>query len=324
MREDLKKKYDELLKKQKRKDKDERTREELLADMERARRCMRSKAKYVVKFPSIADAVEEVGAIQDRFKYRHWYPHELWRMDERFVGRKFSNWKELEIACNSDWEDGLAFYDDLRSQLDHHVINPPTSIQRTARWSEDDGDEVDLDRLRRGQPYWRASHRDHRPGPLSVTIVIDTAADKDVESIKLLWKGAAVACLTEILEKAGYRVEIWSICSMMGIFPKYDAAQISAVRIKSGMDMLNPSSLINSVSGWFFRTILFGSMFLIEDEHVPKDEPRCKHMGWCDSTPPLEIAKRLTEDEKVFVCGKKVDSDWSAKNWIQNSIDSIK
>ena len=182
-------------------------------------------------------------------------------LDRSFVGRRFKAVAEAGDALNATWSDGLAILDRMRDELAGAALPQPRSRRRCLRWDEATGDELDYDRLRSGQAWWRTSRRDVVNGPASRTIVVDVGANCHVDAEDILWRGAAAIVLTEILEAAGYRVELWAAWKTSSCYHNGDGALVAA-QLKGTADPLDPSTLVNAVSGWFFRTAFFQAVCL--------------------------------------------------------------
>jgi hypothetical protein len=90
-------------------------------------------------------------------------------------------------------------------------IPPAKSVRRRLRWS-DDGDEVSKDRLNGGQvdSCWRTTRRELSEASEVVTLETNWGGPCNVTAEQLFWQGAAAACLTDVLEEAGYRVEVYA------------------------------------------------------------------------------------------------------------------
>jgi hypothetical protein len=180
--------------------------------------------------------------------------------DVSFTGRNLHNWAGVKRANRSAWADGLEVLERMLRDLDEAPIDRPKSRRRRTRFNEDNGDEVDYDRLRSGQPFWRTSRREFARGPATVTVLVDVGANCNVNHEDILWRGAAAIALAKRLEAAGYRVELWSICLSEYLWARgrsMDTAVMNAVCLKRPSDPLDESTLISAVSGWFFRTAHF-------------------------------------------------------------------
>ena len=122
-----------------------------------------------------------------------------------FVGRDFHKQADAEQACREPWGEGIDIVDSMIAELGG-TIATPKSRKRRVRFDEFGGYEVDMDRLRSGQPYWRATHRENRRAPTTIDVFADLSASAYRDSDTLLWRGAIAIVLTHKLEQAGYRV----------------------------------------------------------------------------------------------------------------------
>lgn len=241
----------------------------------------------MISFDSVAEMVEEAA----RGAQKH--PNTITSLGNFYlVGRHFKIFDDVATASNKVWKKGMARYDAMMAELQSEHIKPPVSIRRTARWSEDEGDDLSIDRLRSGAPFWRTTKREHRPGPVNVTIVTDVNASCGILTAHILWRGAAAICLTNLLESAGYRVELWVADRSADVFVEsFDYCLITCL-LKACNAPVDPSSLINAVSGWFFRSAFFASLGLF-GMNVQNN------LG---STRPLAPAvKNITPDSKVII-----------------------
>lgn len=182
------------------------------------------------------------------------------RLDEYFVGRSFSNFADVEKAATSAWDHGISVVEKMLADLEDSVIAKPKSRRRRTRFSQDDGDELDYDRLRSGQDYWRTSRRQNVTGPGSITVLVNVSANAGTDHEDILWRGAAAIALTKMLEEAGYRVELWCMENSVRSFTD-GTHNLCAVNLKRTSDPLDVSTLVSAVSGWFFRTMFFKDLY---------------------------------------------------------------
>jgi hypothetical protein len=117
---------------------------------------------------------------------------------------------EARALLKEGWPKGARRLKALAERLAAE-IPPAKSIRRRLRWS-DDGDEVSKDRLNGGfvDFCWRASKRELVASPEVVTVETNWGGTARRSAEELFWQGAAAACLTDILEQAGYRVELYA------------------------------------------------------------------------------------------------------------------
>jgi len=187
-----------------------------------------------------------------------------------FTGREdLGSWDDIKAKVNQAWPDGLETVEGMIRELGTVSLPRPQSRQRRKRWSEDDGDEVDNDRLRSGQEFWRKSERQVTTGSPTVAIVVNIAALGLVDARDILWRGAAAAVLANFLQEAGYQVEFWAVRYSRDAYQdKSDTFQ--AVCLKRAGQPLDLATLVNGVSGWFLRTVIYQEMHA--ETHSQPDE----------------------------------------------------
>jgi hypothetical protein len=204
----------------------------------------------------IADSMEDFMGWVKQVPDRDVRPHT--RLDdENFVGRTFDSWGAVYAALHTAWEHGIGVLDRMLGDLDDASVPKPISRKRRPRFREDDGDELDYDRLRSGQDAWRTTRRASTRGPQTVTVLCDIAASCRRNHDDILWRGAAAIALTHRLEEAGYRVELWAVDGTRELWNKGTIAGVFAVCLKRASDPIDRSTLISAVSGWAYRTFWF-------------------------------------------------------------------
>jgi len=184
------------------------------------------------------------------------FRHEITR--SHFVGRPFSTWDDVTKAVGEPWEAGLKMLDKVRDQLSSVELPRPKNIRRQPCWSDEAGDELDLDRYRAREPFWRTSHRARATAPRVVTMAVNIAASCAMSSLAIAWRGATACMMADILEAQGYRVEILAACIMSGVW-RNGNSNLQGTWIKKVDERCDIADLINALSGWYFRTVLFGS-----------------------------------------------------------------
>lgn len=262
----------------------------------------------------LANAVKAVDPLirQGGSRSSNWYPRGQFNS---FVGETFRDWNHVQSQTESYWPKGMEVYSRMVDKLRDIELPRPKSLKRELIWRDDDGFDLDLDRLQRDQPYWRATRRQHRPGPMSFTMVTDITTSGSYNTMDVLWRGAASVVLTEILERAGYRVELWVAQHCINSYPSITGrCQCTAVRLKRGSDPLDQSSLINATSGWAYRTLFFGA-YWIGGVHPTQ--------GLGTVADIKQIVPALTTDEQVCVVDRIYD-ERAAIQFIQTQINKLK
>ena len=120
------------------------------------------------------------------------------------------NWKEVAAILKKGWPEGADRLRALTAKLSSQVPQAK-SIRRKLTWA-DAGDEICRDRLQSGQldSCWRTMRRSLYVGPHTVAIETTWGGHYGQTAEELFWQGAAAAVMTDILEEAGYRVEVYA------------------------------------------------------------------------------------------------------------------
>jgi len=234
--------------------------------------------------------------------------------DSSFTGRDVNSMEHAAKLSNEAWDEGIKTAQRFIDKLSDAAILAPVNIRRRSSWSEDGGDEVDLDRLRSGQAYWRTTSRQHRPGPVSKTIITDLTAGGNVDPVDVAWRSAAAICLTYLLEAAGYRVELWAVNCSQDSYTNGNGFSCS-VKIKDLTQPVDLSSIANSCSCWFYRSLMFSSRML-NSKATP--ENGCGSPRKIDA----ELVEFITSDAAAIVC-KGIWSEYAAIEWIKDELTKI-
>ena len=229
--------------------------------------------------------------------------------------KPFTGWDGkggLTTQINSAWPKGMAKVESMLKELRGAVTQKPRSRRRRRSWSADTGDDICLERLRAGrEEFWRHTERKNTDAPTTVTVIVNVAANSDKESTEILWRGAAAICLTELLQEAGYNVELWVAYKAGNVFTN-GTDSLVGIRAKEASHPANRSALVNAVSGWFFRTIGFGSEQLADKKLKLTARSSLGHA----STVRDEDRERITPDTAAVV----VDGAWS----LERAIDTVR
>ena len=235
-----------------------------------------------------------------------------------FVGRTWSDWQGVERDCQTAWTDGADIVTQLRDSLDLADLPRPVSRRRTLRWREDDGDELDRDRLYAGASPWRATMRESRHGPQFVQVVTDVCTGCNVEHNDILWRGAAAVALTDILESAGYRVELVAAKYVTCAYDDTRRGLAAAVTLKRPGDPLDIATLAAAVSGWAYRTVWFAA--------YPYCQPHSIN-GGLGTVQPLAAALPALIGEPAPNCSRivchGVFSAAAALRWLRDALASV-
>ena len=213
---------------------------------------------------TVADSVKELtDAVAAKTKNKDRRVAEL---SESFLGRFFKDIGQACDAATQPWEDGIRMVADMTSELRKTVKLPkPVSLKRQKMWSSEDGDEIDFDRLRAGEDFYRTTKKKNSVKTKQLTVFIDTCANARRKAASLLWRGIAAITIARLLEDAGYRVAIMTYASATRGFESGKGHSV-IVCVKKMQDRINIGTLASAVSGWFFRSVGFESYNLIPRE----------------------------------------------------------
>lgn len=229
-----------------------------------------------------------------------------------FIGRAFQSWKQVDREASAAWPDGLAAVGKMLDEIGRDCLPPPKSRQRRACWRDDDGDEIDRDRLLSGAAPWRTTRRESRTGPQTLAIVASVTTPGSVDWREILWRGAACVALADLLENAGYRVELYAGDRTTQTYSSGNG-QAQMVRLKEAGDPLDPATLTAAMSGWAYRTVWFASAYIPD---------RAKsHLGNCASIVPALPA--LLGDLPIVAVAEQLWSHADSVRWIRAALAKI-
>lgn len=183
------------------------------------------------------------------------------------------------------------------------------SVRRRAEWC-DQGDMIDMDRVRAGQldVAWRRTRRAYAGNPPRVVLAVDSIAQGGKDAEEMFWQGAAAAALADALIAAGYSVKCISA------FRGSDGCNMDVQVVVKDYDA--PWSLSDAASSLalpgFFRAI--GHMW-----QVAHSLAKPSHYGmsvWNVSMEQIDAP----EAQYIFLAPQDLSSLATAKAWIESAI----
>lgn len=211
---------------------------------------------HVLRFDSVVEVFETARRINEGV------PSPFRRPQSRVAGAEFSSWEGFRKALFSPWSGALEAYGRVTVAVAERAdMADPLDITRKARWDELEG-EVDVDRAMHGDPdCLRRVARVHRPKAQNVVLYcnVDTTANTSHES--LFWKAAAMCAAVDLLENAGYCVEVWAYSRANSVYknPEMHRSFI-CWRLKEAGNVFDPVAVVNGLSVWFLMNAVYGSM----------------------------------------------------------------
>ena len=215
--------------------------------------------------PMVDDAIEAHKKMARSNDSNHRTRAESGYSDADWLGREFFSWAEVFAAVGGVWEEGMRSVEKMLEKIRDVGTPEPVSRKRRQVLSEQTG-EVDVDRAMAGEyDYMRTHRRESSKGSQNLSIVCNVGGLSNVTSQEMWWRAAAIIAVIDVLESAGFSVELWAWNRAEWTYPnKRDSDVMQAVRIKECGEMLDLNLVVNALSTWFFRTINLTS------RHIPE------------------------------------------------------
>lgn len=167
---------------------------------------------------------------------------------------RVSSWEQLATAVNSVWTEGLDRVREMAAELSRCSLPEPTTVRRTRRWSENDG-ELDVDRVLGGEPaFFRESYRTRRVGCTTITVLCQVGASSGTTNDQLLWRGTATVATVDLLEAAGYSCDVWAWNLADRALLSKNHRVFTATRLKEAGEPVDIDRLAKGMSPWLYRT----------------------------------------------------------------------
>jgi hypothetical protein len=244
--------------------------------------------------------------VEDYLNPTHWNKN---NPSSDWVGRGgLKNYEDYCRATKNPWEEGIATMNRFINRLKNVEIPRLKDRQRRCKFNEFEGDEIDYDRLYSGQSFFRKAERETVAGPSSVTIVIDTTTESFRRSQDILWRGASAVALATILEAKGIRTEIWVVNGSQ-LYRENNDAVMTACCLKRTSDTLDTSTLVNTISGWCYRSCVFAMLRTIAYDNGFNPKPSLGHI----EPPTLRDLEKVTPDQAVIYSSGVFNFDAACK-----------
>lgn len=205
------------------------------------------------KFDSVFEFYNSAVQLEDTGNKELFEKH-MERNNPDFIGLP----KEKILNSKFSYKEGLQ---ELRNISDIDNLALGGSSFKT-KWSDFDGDDMDMERLMEGSPFLLMKRRQFgtKKGGKFVTLKVVVSENCFVEAEEMLWKTYTAAKVSDKLEKEGYRLKIIAVVNTtdVGTFKgKYVSGYKVEVTLKEFSSPLNLPLLITCISPWFFRRWVF-------------------------------------------------------------------
>jgi hypothetical protein len=197
---------------------------------------------------------------------KHWEPqYGGWGPDrQHFTGRLLAGLSDAIGKVMQPFPEGETMLQHARESLNEVTASlKAEAITRRPRFSENDGDDFDLDRWTNRDPdFWVDYTRVRKSGPGGNRIV-DIVADFTTVWYRVpeqvAWRGAAAIVLADILEGAGYRCRI--TFQWVALEHYVDSGNAWAqVVVKQPQDPVDFATLAAVNSPWCYRSLGFAAL----------------------------------------------------------------
>ena len=160
-----------------------------------------------------------------------------------------------ERLADRGWGDGVTRVRALAREL-RNAVPEAEDIGPMFKFCEE-GDEIDVHRLWDGDDnMWYGRDTGRRPAPRVVKLVAPHGGNCGLDNDELFWIGATTVVLTDLLEKAGYRVRITCYNAASHRTPAWE--NITETLIKESDEHLPMAHIATAMSlAGYFRTVGF-------------------------------------------------------------------
>ncbi len=226
--------------------------------------------------------------------------------------------EDCERLADRGWSDGVTQVRALAREL-RNAVPEAESIGPMFKFCEE-GDEIDMHRLWDGDDnMWYGMDTGRKPAPRIITLVAPHGGHCGLNNDQLFWIGASTVVLTDLLEKAGYRVRIKCYASA----DHSSHTSITETLIKESDEHLPMAHIATAMSlAGYFRTVGFrwkangprdpGSgygcpSYIESDRHLRKHAER---IGLVDSATVLvhEVRDREACEKEIKRLIKTIES----------------
>lgn len=208
---------------------------------------------------------------------------------------------EESSAWRWSWPDGVK----MLSRLPGFTV-PRAKSARARRWSEIDGDEMNMERYREGRAFMRQRYKPRCgvKGGRVLKVRINIGENCQCPASAMLWKAYAAGRLVEELENNGVRCEVVIEQFASGYASNGASWRFSCV-VKRPEDPLNLAAIVASCAPWFMRRWVLSIV-----SRFPGAERYCS-MGRSGCLPPCEDSITIDHGDCL--------SEREAKSWLESA-----
>lgn len=259
-----------------------------------------------IKFDNIFDFYKETDILTSWRRIND--PGDDWESHVRSENKRFRGLDNKEILASMySYKEGLDKLKEIELEFNQG------SNRKVYKWSDQDGDEMALDRLYDSQAFLqqRVNTNGDRNGKF-VNLHISVGENCHVTYSQMLYRSYLSIQIADYLENNGYRVAIFVYSDVRSI-GNYNGKKIDnlnvSIQIKKPEEPLNKGLLLNCVSPWMFRYWMFklwhakfytnwGLGSAISPDYKTTKSDIYLETGQCLSKP--DVDKKLKQLKKLF------------------------
>lgn len=191
----------------------------------------------------------------------------------------------VERLWREGWPEGVAR---AREAIGSLTVGPIRSWARERRRS-DEGDELDIDRVYRGDldTAWERRIRVSTQGRTSfdpVRVWVSIGASFKVPAEHMFWRGAGAVLLCEALQAAQIPCELWAFSHATRVYEN-GADRFEAVLLKSASDSVNVERLVLA-TGLAGSRRLYGFLSILSHDSIA-----VTGLGYSQAYLPADVAR---------------------------------
>jgi hypothetical protein len=226
---------------------------------------------------------------------------------ETWYALPFKSGDRIRNLMDTGWSEGATKIESAIASVEMPLSR---NVRRRARWT-DQGDELNMDRVRSGQLdiAWRGMHRTRTFAPTRVVIGVDACANCFTGAQEMFWRGAAALALASSLTDSGYDVQIVS-----GMVWTADSNRscIRAVTKSYGGGFDLATLAASTACPAFFRCFSFCYAW----NHMPKNFVAGESIGHAKPLEPIDIEdidpQAFTVIAPATICNAGDCASWAA------------
>lgn len=233
------------------------------------------------------------------------------RMGADFYGVE-GTMETISSLLRTGWTDGA---DKLSTLVDGLSASLPRAVGiRRQKTRAAFGNELDIHRTNSGRfdVAWSSSKRALRPSTNIISVVVDLGAGFRVSADELFWRGAAAIVLANVLEPAGYSVELVAAYSTK--IKSGDVVTVSTVVKPRGVRASSATVAASVCLAGFFRTFGFIQVLKGGDDLKTTVDKRIGHAQ--PATDHYPVSDRVM----TLHTGNELFSEHAAREWLNKSL----